>query len=148
MGLPTDLPTIGARLKFAREEIAGLSTVKLAEALKGQGLEAGEGAEAPSVTRYENSDRTPKLEWISAFARATGVPLDWLVLNRTSPGEAGYVIERMRRLLDELESRPAGDRLALGQAAIAAADAAAGLRELAPEKPQVPGKSRRHRKSS
>lgn len=94
---------MGARLRYAREEVAKLSTVALAEALKQVGVT--EAVNGPSVSRYEGG-RVPSVEWLIGFATVTGVPLDWLVLNRTNPGEAGYVIERLRRLADELANPP------------------------------------------
>lgn len=94
---------MGARLRYVREVVVQLSTQALADELQSAGLAEGEGASNASVTRYEKG-RGPSLDYLVAISELSGVPLDWIVLNRSQPGEAGYVIDQFRKLADALES--------------------------------------------
>lgn len=103
VSLPTDLGTLGARLRYVREEVIKLGTHKLAAVLKEEGEEDNSNA---AVTRYEQDVRVPKLPYLMTISRLSGVPLDWLVLNRQG-ADGAYVVGRMQKLLDELATPPA-----------------------------------------
>src|SRR5262245_29212117 len=108
MILPSELNSMHERLKYVREVALGdISVREMADLLtQSQGLSITHA----SVQRYE-VDRRPDLDYVEALARVSGVPMDWIVLNRVH-GEAGYVIERMERLLAQLRDGN-GDRVAV-----------------------------------
>lgn len=110
VGLPTGL-TEGARLKWVREKVLRLSLADMEAALRDrEGFTLAGG----SLGRYERGERKPErpLEFYSAVARLSGVPLDWLVLDRPGLREtAAYIGERLRILLDELDAAEEAGRI-------------------------------------
>lgn len=95
-GLPTDLTTLGERLRWVRENVLRLSTHGLAEKLEAEEVDDSSNA---SVTRYEQGKRVPKVEYVAAIAQMAGVSLDWIVLNRQPQSEAERVLQQVREVL-------------------------------------------------
>jgi transcriptional regulator with XRE-family HTH domain len=95
--LPTDLDTLGDRLRWVRENVLRLGTHALATRLEGEEIE---GTSNASITRYETGERSPSIAYVATIARLSGVSLDWVVLNRQPASEAERRLEQIRSLLE------------------------------------------------
>jgi transcriptional regulator with XRE-family HTH domain len=86
---------VGERLRWIREKVFwGASQAEIGALLKVSGNQ---------VKEMEYDRAVLDLPMAQAYARVSGVPLDWIVLGRRLPPADSYAIAEVRALLDRLE---------------------------------------------
>ncbi len=161
MGPQPNWSTIGNRLKWLREVVLGQSTRDFVRELKKRGVDISSHS---TVLRCEDGTLAPDADYLRAILEMTGKDATWLLMGgdnpeRLIPGMAEQVLVEVRKRLIELHEMTTeplpepvpelsrGSKHSAGRDASDAEDAASKLREQAPVKRPVPGKSQRRRKS-